>query len=212
MTENKQVQMPNPAFDHSEDFVQNEKKEQQPSESDIKKLEKRFMYASISVGEDKDKYLPIFNRIRRGELIVPSVPAGIFGLAWLIYRRAAFHAIPLYTAIIFLAYKVVTMFLDIDKMAQLVLVFAIPHIIFYFIGNLLYWISVRSKVISYRKKYGKTSSITYLAEQGGVLKGFNLIAPFIMTKGLLLIIVYLTLFSADYSSSVWVGFLDLTKY
>ncbi len=207
MADKQQSQMPNPAFDHSNDFVVPQEQLQQKAPE--VNLEEKFTYAAMAIGKDAPKYLPIFDRIRKGDLIIPSKPAGIFALAWLVYRRASYIALPLYSLLILLSYEFVKLLTFMPDMAKMITIFVIPHVVFFFTGNLIYWMSVRRKVETYKRKYGSTSAMTYLAEQGGTLSGFNLLAPYIMTKGLALVAVYGALFVDNFLDSLWSDFLQL---
>lgn len=203
--------MPNPAFDHTTDFVQEEavvKAEQSEQDNDSTSFGK-YTFASLAIGKNPSRYIAIFKKITQGNFIIPSKQAGFFGLAWLIYRRASYYGFIVYTLLILAAYELITKAVFLPKAAQIIAIFAVTHAVFYFIGNFLYWFSVRKKIDSYRDKYGDTSAMTYLSEKGGTVSGFNLIAAVIMLQGSMLLIVGGCIYIDDFMLSLWSGFLEL---
>lgn len=205
--------IPNPAFRHSKHtdstIAKDNQSQNKKNESAIKSTGK-YTYANLAIGKSSSRYIAIFKKITQGKFIIPSKQAGIFGLGWLIYRRASYYGFLVYALLILLSYELITTkAIFIPKAGQVITIFVITHIIFYFIGNFIYWYSVRQKIDSFRDKYGDTSAMTYLSEKGGTLSGFNLIATVIMLQGSTLLAVCSSIYIDDFMMQMWTGFLEL---
>ncbi|HAG52827.1 MAG TPA: hypothetical protein DCL21_03475 [Alphaproteobacteria bacterium] len=210
MSQTKKKEMPNPAFDHSSEFVVNQPAEQkQTTEKKDSCTLGKYTFATLAIGKGANRYIAIFKKITQGKFIIPSKPAAFFGLSWLIYRRASYYAFPIYAALVFILYQLFTTMAFLPKVIQFIAIFGIAHIIFFLAGNFLYWYSVRKKIDKFRKLYGDTSAMTYLSEQGGTLSGFNLIAAVVSMQGTILVTVYGCLYIDDFFISVWDSFLSL---
>lgn len=187
---NQESRIPNPAFNHQYDFEVVEA---------IKKNEvkEKYTYAEMAIGKNRKKYLAIFKDITNGKFFIPSVKAGIFGFSWLIYRRAAYYSVIPYLILMLLSFNLFAG-LSLSIFIKFLIIMLAPNLIFYFIGNFLYWRSVRIKVKKYRKAYGETSALLYLSEQGGVLTGFNLISSIFLAQGSVAFLVYINLQIDDF--------------
>lgn len=209
----RKKEIPNPAFDHSSEFKSEgvNKEENTKAEPEVSEIDTigKYTFATLAIGESASRYIAIFKKITQGNFIIPSKPAGIFGLAWLVYRRASFYGAFVYSLLVLIAYELVTKAVFLPKVAQVVAIFGFTHVVFYFIGNFLYWYSVRKKIDSYREKYGDTSAMTYLSEKGGTVSGFNLIAAVLMLQGTMLLIVAGGIYIDDFMMGMWTGFLEL---
>lgn len=211
--------IPNPAFTHSEetDFkvdqatVETRATDMQDNAKSSKSEHSfnKYTFASLAIGEGASRYIAIFKKITQGKFFIPSVYAGIFGLGWLIYRRAAYYGFLAYTFIMLCAYQLITSAIFLPKAVQVIAIFAVAHIVLYFIGNFLYWYSVRKKIDSFRSKYGDTSAMTFLSEKGGVITGLNLITVVFMLQGGMMMIVGGCIYMDDFMLSLWSGFLEL---
>lgn len=202
--------MPNPAFDHGNDFVvKTEDSIVEEKKSGVKKSKSRYTFAELAIGKDSRRFIAIFKKIIQGKFFITSTPAGIFGLAWLIYRRASVYGFSAYLLLIFAGYEIFTSMSFLPKELQFVLIFALTHAVFFFVGNFIYFCSVRSKITKFRSRYGDTSAMTYLSEQGGTLSGFNLITPIILLQGGMVMVVFGCLYVDDFLISLWSGFLEL---
>lgn len=216
MQDNKSI--PNPAFTHSQDTdyhmadsqnkEKNVKQTTQTNTSSVDSIGK-YTFATLAIGEKSFKYIAIFKKITEGNFIIPSKQAGLFGLAWLIYRRASFYGSLVYMALIYLAYNFITKAEFIPKVFQILAIFGFTHLVFYFIGNFLYWYSVHKKIDTFRYKYGDTSAMTYLSEKGGTINGFNLIASVLMLQGSAILVVAGSIYMDDFMLILWNGFLEL---
>tara|TARA_Y100001960_G_C14774861_1_gene882476 strand:- start:215 stop:880 length:666 start_codon:yes stop_codon:yes gene_type:complete len=216
MTDNNSI--PNPAFTHSSetDFDGVEVKKEEPkveveipgSPSSTSSFGK-YTFATLAIGKSTNRYIAIFKKITQGRFIIPSVPAGIFGLAWLIYRRVSVYGFMVYLMLVTLAYEFITKIDAISKNIQIALIFAFTHVVFYFIGNFLYWYSVRKKITKYRSKYGDTSAMTYLSQKGGVITGLNLLTVILLLQGGTFLTVYSLIYVDDFMVNLWSSFLQL---
>jgi len=212
MSKTSRKQMPNPAFDHSSEFVVNKEIETKPEEDKTSPCTLgKYTFATLAIGKGASRYIAIFKRITQGKFIIPSKPAAFFGLSWLIYRRASYYAFPIYSALVFMLYQLFTKMTFLPKFIQLVTIFGVAHVIFFLAGNFIYWVSVRKKIDKFRKLYGDTSAMTYLSEQGGTLSGFNLIAAVISMQGTVLVSVYGCLYIDDFFINIWDSFLALAQ-
>lgn len=195
--------IPNPAFNQQYDFevIQDIKKDN---------ISEKYTFAEITIGKSRRKYIEIFKKIAEGKLIIPSFKSLIFGFNWLIYRRATYYTILPYILMIALSYNLISKITHFPLLVKFILIISIPHLILFFIGNLLYWYSVRKKITSYRKQFGDASALTYLSEKGGVLTGSTLIATIIMIQGSIILCVYLGLYIDDFLITLWEYIKELT--
>jgi|TARA_Y100001960_G_scaffold226580_1_gene237307 hypothetical protein len=210
------TRIPNPAFDHGTDFVVNANDQQKQEISQTREkidrdlvLHAKYTFAELAIGKKSRKYIAIFKKIAQGNFIIPSSSAGIFGLAWLIYRRASVYGFIVYSILIALAYEFVTKLDLFSKEMQIAAIFAFTHLVFYFIGNSIYFYSVTKKISNCRKKFGETSAMTYLAEQGGTLSGFTLLVPIFLLQGGMLVIVASCIYFDDFFLTIWNDFMAL---
>lgn len=215
MTDNNSI--PNPAFTHSSetdfDGVM-AKKESVITETKINNEAAidsvgKYTFATLAIGKDASRYIAIFKKITQGKFIIPSIPAGVFGLAWLIYRRVSVYGFMVYMLLVALAYELITKVDMLPKMTQIALIFGFTHVVFYFIGNFLYWHSVRKKIKNYRSKYGDVSAMTYLSQQGGTITGLNLLTVILLLQGGTFLTVYSFIYVDDFMLNIWNGFLQL---
>jgi hypothetical protein len=210
------TRIPNPAFDHGTDFVVNASAEQKQEISKTREqidrnlvLHAKYTFAELAIGEKSRKYIAIFKKIAQGNFIIPSASAGIFGLAWLIYRRASVYGFLVYTLLVALAYEFITNLGVLSKEMQIVAIFAFTHLVFYFTGNAIYFYSVTKKIANCRKRFGETSAMTYLAEQGGTLSGLTLLVPIFLLQGGMVLIVAGCIYFDDFFLTIWNDFLSL---
>lgn len=176
------------------------------------KEECNYIFAELAIGHKKEKYIKIFEKITNGKFIIPNIYAGIFGLAWLLYRRAAHYGSIIYLLLIALAYLGVKELGFLPKDMAIFVIFGFTHFVFFLFGNFIYWYSVRSKVDEYREEYGDSSAMTYLSEKGGVTVGISLIAGVVLVQGGALLVIY-GLLSADvFFSDLWKAILELANF
>jgi hypothetical protein len=114
-----------------------------------------------------------------------------------------------YLLLVTLAYEVLTKVDILSKNTQIALIFGFTHVVFYFIGNFLYWYSVRKKITSYRSRYGDTSAMTYLSQKGGTITGLNLLTVILLLQGGTFLTVYSLIYVDDFMLNIWSGFLEL---
>ncbi|MCP4354766.1 MAG: hypothetical protein GY793_03870 [Proteobacteria bacterium] len=175
------------------------------------KKDNNYLFAELCIGEGSDKYIEIFKRITKGHFIVPSIPAGIFGLAWLSYRKAARYGFSFYILSVVLLYMLIADMESLSTALKMIIIFGASHIIFFFIANFLYWACIRRKIDSCRKTYGDVNAMTCLSDQGGTLKPFGLIASVLAVQGSVMLTVYVLLSVDSFFGSLLGSIQELIK-
>jgi hypothetical protein len=218
--------IPNPAYNEESGFdsyakdaevkaVKNKPTEKDKSEELLAAViddSHEYTFPSLAIGEDSSYYINIFKKISQGKIIVPSKYAGIFGLSWLIYRKASYYGFLVYIALLFFAYNVITKLLFLPKTLQIVSILLFAHVVFYFIGNFIYWYSIRKKVNNCRKRYGDTSAMTYLSQHGGEITGFALISVVLMLQGGAILILAGSVYIDEFLLHLWDNFIALAHF